>query len=300
MGFLEASGAGSFPFDGSSAPAAGEDGDVAAAGSTDNVPGGGDAPDVPAAGGSGPAPAPDAVAEGPAPAPDAVAEGPAPAPDAGAEVPAPAPADDGAAAGTPPAEDPAPAPTPTESTPAPSSPADVISVLTITLDMAGTAAQRLAAVTAIAAEISRELEVSATFKSARRMLFARATPRALQAGSLCAADAAHSTTNITIQNYADEAAATRVVDRIMDGTTPLPLDDETNARDTICGRSVSLMQAATTVAPLIDSNTAESGKAGLSSDGIILIAVLVPAAVMFFVFLAIRRRRSSNSQVAQV
>jgi hypothetical protein len=81
----------------------------------------------------------------------------------------------------------------------------------------------------------------------------------------------------------------------------LTLDDGTAVRDTICQDEVSLKMVATVtpVSPLDDIAKEESSSSsGLGTDGVIAIAVLVPATVLLFIFFAYRRR--SNSRVAQI
>lgn len=60
-----------------------------------------------------------------------------------------------------------------------------------------------------------------------------------------------------------------------------------------------MVATVTPVSPLDDIAKEESsGSSGLGTDGVIAIAVLVPATVLLFMFFAYRRR--SNSRVVQV
>lgn len=119
--------------------------------------------------------------------------------------------------------------------------------------------------------------------------------RSLQAplSALCTADG-HNATTIELANFGDSAMVQALLQAIMNGTTPLALLDGTTAQDTICQVETSL----SLVAPVdvLDGNDDAAGEtdgqAPVSNHKTILIAVLVPAAVLLVLFMAYRSRRS--------
>ncbi len=110
---------------------------------------------------------------------------------------------------------------------------------------------------------------------------------------MCTADATLTDTDITLENYGNEAQVQNLVNGVVDGSITLMLEDGTPVRDTICG-ATTIMQMV--VAPL-DDNSSTPTAAGeadkLSQTSIILIAVLGSGAVLLVAILVFRRRSAA-------